>query len=65
LTKDGIKTETATRYFRAIKEYTSLYDVLDMYSTSHEFEEVCGVKYVTDDSIWPKKIIRINSIPSV
>jgi translocation protein SEC63 len=40
LTKDGIETETAARYFRAIKENMSADDVVDVLSTTHEFESV-------------------------
>lgn len=41
LTKEGIETETAARYFKAVKENTSEYDVVDMLAASHEFEIVC------------------------
>ena len=40
LTKEGIETETAARYFKAIKENTSEDDVLDIVASSHEFEVV-------------------------
>jgi len=40
LTKEGIETETATRYFRSIKENANLHDMVDVLSTSHELEVV-------------------------
>jgi translocation protein SEC63 len=40
LTKDGIETETAARYFRAVKENMSENDIVDVLSTSREFENV-------------------------
>jgi translocation protein SEC63 len=40
LTKEGIETETAARYFKAVKEDTSDTDVVDMLASSHELEVV-------------------------
>jgi len=40
LTKEGIETETAARYFKAVKEDTSESDVVDMLASSHEIEVV-------------------------
>jgi len=40
VTKEGIETETAARYFRSIKESTSESDVVDMIAASHEHEAV-------------------------
>jgi translocation protein SEC63 len=40
VTKDGIETETAARYFRAVRENMSANDIVDVLSTSHEFETV-------------------------
>ena len=40
LTKEGIETETAARYFKAIKENSNEKDVLNMLAASHEFETV-------------------------
>ena len=42
LTKEGIETETAARYFKAVKEDTSENDIVDMLAASHEFEKVCS-----------------------
>ena len=42
MTKEGIETETAARYFKAVKENTSENDVIDMLAASHEFEKVCS-----------------------
>ena len=43
LTKEGIETETAARYFRAVKESITEYDVVDILATSKEFERVSTV----------------------
>ena len=40
LTKEGIETETAARYFRAVKENITEHDVVDILATSKEFERV-------------------------
>ena len=40
MTKEGIETETAARYFKGVKENTSENDVVDMLAASHEFENV-------------------------
>jgi preprotein translocase subunit Sec63 len=40
LTKEGIETETASRYFKALKENLGENEIVDMLSTSHEFETV-------------------------
>lgn len=40
LTKEGIETETAARYFRAIRENITENDVLDILSASYEVEKV-------------------------
>ena len=40
LTKEGIETETATRYFKAVKEHTAENDIVDMLAASLEFEKV-------------------------
>jgi translocation protein SEC63 len=40
LTKEGIEAETATRYFRAVKENGNEGDVINMLASSHEFEKV-------------------------
>jgi translocation protein SEC63 len=38
LTKEGTETETATRYFRAMRESMNEKDLVDVLSSSHEFE---------------------------
>jgi len=43
LTKEGIETETAARYFRAVKENITEHDVVDILATSKEFERVSTV----------------------
>jgi preprotein translocase subunit Sec63 len=40
LTKEGIETETAARYFKAIKESTHEEDVINMLAASSEYEMV-------------------------
>lgn len=40
LTKEGIETETAARYFKAVKENTATEDVIDILSFSREYELV-------------------------
>jgi translocation protein SEC63 len=40
VTKEGIETETAARYFRAVKESISEEDVVNMLAASHELEVV-------------------------
>lgn len=40
LTKEGIETETASRYFRAVKEDGDENDVVDILASSREFEKV-------------------------
>lgn len=42
LTKEGIETETAGRYFKAVKENSSVNEVVDMLAASHEFKLVVG-----------------------
>ncbi len=44
-TKDGIQAETAARYFKAIKDNTNEYDVLNALATSHEFEDVLHLSF--------------------
>jgi translocation protein SEC63 len=68
LTKEGIETETAARYFRAVREYITENDVVDILATSHEFEKVpkhphfvrieSDLQYLTTND-------RINKINSV
>jgi len=48
LTKEGIETETAARYFKAVKEHTSENDVVDMLAASHEFEKVLASIILAD-----------------
>ena len=40
LTKEGIETETAARYFQTVKETTRESDVVDILASSHEYELV-------------------------
>src|SRR5271155_5015601 len=40
LTKEGIETETAARYFKAVKENSDENDVVDILASSHELEVV-------------------------
>jgi hypothetical protein len=40
LNKEGIETETATRYFKSIKENTHEEDIINMIAASHEYELV-------------------------
>jgi translocation protein SEC63 len=40
LTKEGIETETAAKYLRAVKEHSNELDVIDMLASSHEFQVV-------------------------
>lgn len=40
LTKEGIETETAARYFKAVKENSRENDIVNMLAASHEFEKV-------------------------
>jgi hypothetical protein len=40
LNKEGIETETATRYFKSIKENAHEEDIIDMIAASHEYERV-------------------------
>lgn len=47
LTKEGIETETAARYFKAVKEDTTKSDIVDMLASSHELEVVCSSHYAT------------------
>ena len=38
LTKEGIEIDTASRYFKAIKEDTKENEIVDILASSHEFE---------------------------
>jgi translocation protein SEC63 len=38
VTKEGIETETASRYFQAVKETAGEQDVIDILASSHEYE---------------------------
>jgi len=49
LTKEGIETETAARYFRAVKESITEYDVVDILATSKEFERVSTCLWIGPD----------------
>jgi translocation protein SEC63 len=40
LNKEGIETETATRYFKTIKENAHEEDIINMIAASHEYELV-------------------------
>jgi len=46
LTKEGIETETAARYFRAVKENMTEYDVVDVLATSKEFERASTSSWI-------------------
>ena len=65
LTKDGIETETAARYFRAVKENMSENDIVDVISTSHEFEKVTHRLHFGADRKYLTANDRMNKMDTV
>jgi len=60
VTKEGIETETAARYFQAVKETTAENEVIDILASSHEYESYLKKNDSVDTGGLEQKLSQAN-----